>query len=66
MYLVIIDLHYNNLDDDNFDEDNPETIVLVRIIAWCNKYKHLKKDKQTIIAYSMASNETAGLENDKR
>ena len=31
-----------NIDDANFDEDNPETIIHVRHMAWCNRYKQRK------------------------
>ena len=27
-----------NLDDDNFDDDDPDTIVHVRLMDWCNRY----------------------------
>ena len=42
MGLNIIDLNNINLADDNFDEDDPETIIHVRLIAWCNRYKQYK------------------------
>ena len=29
-----IDLHCINLDDNNFDEDDPDTIIHVRLLAW--------------------------------
>ena len=37
---------FNNisLDDNNFDEDDPETIIHVRVIAWRSNVKHLKND----------------------
>ena len=48
-----------NLDDDNsFDEDDPETNIYVRLLAWCNKLKKLKslrKRKQRINACNVAS-----------
>ena len=28
-----------NLDDANYDEDNPETIILVRLLAWHSKFE---------------------------
>ena len=46
MGLVTIDLNYNNPDDDNFDEDDPETIAYVRLMAWCNRYKQHKACKK--------------------
>ena len=48
-----------NLDDVNFDEDNPDTIIYVRLIAWRNRRKQRraskKRYKQRIKACSMAS-----------
>ena len=35
-----------NLDDDNFDADDPETIIHVRLMTWCNRYKQLKAYKK--------------------
>ena len=35
-----------NLDDDNFDVDDPETIIHVRLMTWCNRYKQLKACKK--------------------
>ena len=37
--LFIIDLTHINLDDNNFDEDDLGTIVYVRLMAKCNRYK---------------------------
>ena len=45
--IVRVDLGNINLDDNNFDEDDPETIIHVRHLTWCNKsgkYKAFKKD----------------------
>ena len=43
----ILSVNCNNvdLDDSNFDEDDPETIIRVRLMAWYNKrnVKHLEK-----------------------
>ena len=43
-----VDLGNINLDyDNNFDEDDPETIINVRHLTWCNKsgkHKAFKKD----------------------
>ena len=54
MGLATKDINKIILDDDNFDEDDPTNIVLVRHIAWCNKSKlhkmHTKKDKLRINA----------------
>ena len=45
MGILNIDLNYINLDN-NFDEDDPGTIVLVRVLTWhikFEKYKAIKK-----------------------
>ena len=44
----IMDLNYINLDDNNFHDD-PETIIHVRLMAWCNRYKQYKAFKIEII-----------------
>ena len=47
-HIFAVDLDKINLNNDNiFDEDDPDTIVHVRRLAWCSKFnaKHLKKDK---------------------
>ena len=38
MSILRIDLNDINLDDVNFDQDDPETIVHVRLINWYNKH----------------------------
>ena len=45
MGIFIIDLNNVNLDN-NFDEDDPETIILIRLLTWhikIEKRKELKK-----------------------
>ena len=42
MDLANIDLSNISSDYDNFDEDDPETIIYVRFMAWCNRFKQLK------------------------
>ena len=37
-----VDIDNINLDDVNFDEDDPKTINHARLIAWCNRYKQRK------------------------
>ena len=39
MGLIIIYLNNIKLDDDNFDDDNPQTIIHVRLMVWCNRFK---------------------------
>ena len=41
-----INLDDGNLDDDDDDDDHPETIVLIRLIAWCNRYKQRQTCKK--------------------
>ena len=54
--VLSIDLNNNNLDDINFDEDDSETIIHVRIMAWHNRLKQQEKRcKQIINACSVAS-----------
>ena len=43
------DLNNINFDDTHYDEDNPDTIILVRLLAWHIKFwkcKELKKKKK--------------------
>ena len=48
MVILGLDLGKINPDEDNnFDKDDPETIIYVRLLAWRNKFekrKALKKD----------------------
>ena len=47
MGILNIDLNTINLDN-NFDEDDPDTIIQIRLLAWdikLEKRKELKKDK---------------------
>ena len=66
MGLVNVD-HNVSHDDDNIDDDDPETIIHVRLMVWCNIYKQQKackkrkNDKQRIHFSSMASNKMVGL-----
>ena len=44
--------------NDNFDEDDPDTIILTRLLAWhikFEKHKALKKDRRRINANSVGS-----------
>ena len=55
----ILNMDINNVNlDSNFDEDDPDTIILIRILAWhikLKKRKALKKSKWIIDANSVAS-----------
>ena len=44
MSILNIDLNYINLDANNFDEDDPDTIIHVRLLAWKQSFKALKKE----------------------
>ena len=48
MGIISVDLNKINLDDVNFDEDDTETIIHVRIMAWCNRFKQSKAFKKDI------------------
>ena len=37
-----------SLNDDNFDKNDPETIIDVRLMAWRNRYKQHKTCKKQI------------------
>ena len=62
MGIVNIDLNKINLDD-NFDEDDPDTIILIRLLTWHIKFEKrkelmpriIKELMQRINASSMAS-----------
>ena len=41
MDILSIDRNNINLDDTNYDEDDPETIIHIRLLAW-----HIKFDKR--------------------
>ena len=47
MGINTMSLNIINLDDNSFNEDDPDTIIHVKLIAWCYKYKQriaYKKD----------------------
>ena len=47
MNILNVDLRNINLDDSNYDKDDLETIIQVRILAWhskLEKHKVLKKE----------------------
>ena len=64
--LVTIDLNNINLDDDDFNEYDPETILhdVKQLLARQDTYKQrkaCKKYKRRINAYKMTSNKSVGL-----
>ena len=48
MGILSVDLNDINLDNVNFDEDNLETIIHVRLMVWCNRFKQRKTFKKDI------------------
>ena len=41
--MVILSINLNNIHlDINFDEDHPDTIILLRLLAWHSKFKKCK------------------------
>ena len=39
MGILNIDLNNFNLDDTNYEKDDPDTIILIRLLAWHIKFK---------------------------
>ena len=46
MGVLNIDLNNINLDDSNYDEDDPETIIYIRLLAWHMKFEKHKAYKK--------------------
>ena len=46
MGILDVDLDIINDDDNNIDEDDPDTIIHVRLLAWCNKFEKRKELKK--------------------
>ena len=44
MSILSVNLNNNNLDD-NFDEDDPDTISFIRLLAWDFKFEKCKTIK---------------------
>ena len=47
MGVLSIDLNNINLDDSNYNEDGPETIIHVRLLAWHSKFEKHKAPKKS-------------------
>lgn len=43
-----VDLNNINLGHVNFDQEYPETIILVRLMVWCNRFKQCKAFKKEL------------------
>ena len=48
MGILIVDLDKINLDDVDFQEDDPKTIIHVRRLAWRNKFEKSKAYKRNL------------------
>ena len=48
MDILVVDLRNINLDDVSFDEDDPKTIIHVRIMDWQNRFKQSKAFQKEI------------------
>ena len=46
MDIISVDLNNINLDDAYFDKDNPKSIIVVKLMAWCNRLKQRKSCKK--------------------
>ena len=46
----LVNVYFNNssLHDNNFGNDDPNTIIHVRLMTWCNSYKQSKACKKEI------------------
>ena len=60
MAILNIDLTNINLDDTSYEEDDPDTIILIRLLDWHNKFERRKvlrkkKDKWRINSSSVGS-----------
>ena len=47
MGILNIDLNYINLDN-NFDEDDPDIIILIKLLAWHIKFRKHKSFKKEL------------------
>ena len=51
-HILILDLDKINLDNDNnFDEDDLDTIIHARLLAWCSKFKKHKVKKLMAVGF---------------
>ena len=47
MGILNIDLTNINLDDTSYEEDDPDTIILIRLLDWHNKFERRKVLRKT-------------------
>ena len=48
MNILNIDLNCINFNDDNFDKDDPDTIIHVKLLAWHTKFENDKALKKQL------------------
>ena len=48
MVILSIDLSNINFDNSNYSEDDPETIIHVRLLAWYSKFEKLRTLKKEL------------------
>ena len=61
--IICIDLNKVDLDDVDFDEGDPETIIYITHLAWRNKFekRKAKRYEQRFNAFNIASYKMLGL-----
>ena len=52
MVILSVDLNNINLDDADFDEDDPENIIHVRLIAWTTFRQDIRKKLMPVAWHS--------------
>ena len=45
--MAILSVNLNNINLDNFDEDDSDTIILIRLLAWHSKFEKCKALKKS-------------------
>ena len=48
MGILSVNLNNANLDDNNYEEDDPDTIILIRILAWHFQFEKRKELKEKV------------------
>ena len=48
--MCIFNIYLNNINlDDNFDEEDPNTIILIRLLAWHSKFEKYKVNEELML-----------------
>ena len=53
MPILNIDLTNINLDDTNYEEDDPNTIILIRLLDWHNKFERRKFERPPLPVFPL-------------